>query len=102
MLLQSYAGFIEVFPAVPSGWKVISFNTLRAEGAFLISAKKENGKVTEIKITGEKGGKTTLKLPFKKWKVASINNVQEKQNKDGFLDLSFDKKGSIIIQGIYK
>lgn len=102
MLLQSYAGFIEVFPAVPLSWKDISFNTLRAEGAFLISAKKENGNVTEIKITGEKGGKTVLKLPFEKWKVVRINKAQERENKDGFLDLSFDKKGYIIIQGVYR
>src|ERR1700709_2383683 len=54
MLLQSYAGFIEVFPAVPDSWKNISFSTLRAEGAFLVSAKKANGQVTEVKIFAEK------------------------------------------------
>src|SRR5512141_200585 len=42
MLLQSYAGFIEVFPAIPAAWKDVSFTTLRAEGAFLVSAKKIN------------------------------------------------------------
>ena len=43
MLLQSHKDFIEVFPAIPKEWKNVSFKTLRAEGAFLISAKKENG-----------------------------------------------------------
>ena len=62
MLLQSYAGFIEIMPAVPSDWKDISFDKLRAEGAFLISAKKTGGQLTEIKIVAEHGGKTKLKL----------------------------------------
>ncbi|MHC4439878.1 MAG: glycosyl hydrolase family 95 catalytic domain-containing protein [Planctomycetota bacterium] len=38
MLLQSYSDTIRLFPAVPADWKDISFKTLRAEGAFLVSA----------------------------------------------------------------
>ena len=49
MLLQSHKDFIEVFPALPTDWKNVSFKTLRTEGAFLISAKKENGVAMEVK-----------------------------------------------------
>ncbi|MEX2232613.1 MAG: glycoside hydrolase family 95-like protein [Cyclobacteriaceae bacterium] len=62
MLLQSYAGFIDVMPAVPSGWKDISFDKLRAEGTFLVSATKTGGELAEIKIVAEHGGKTKLSL----------------------------------------
>ncbi|WP_449436431.1 glycosyl hydrolase family 95 catalytic domain-containing protein [Pedobacter steynii] len=41
MLLQSYAGFIEIMPAIPAEWKDASFKNLRTEGAFLVSAKKK-------------------------------------------------------------
>jgi alpha-L-fucosidase 2 len=34
MLIQSYAGFIEVLPAVPESWKNLAFENLRTEGAF--------------------------------------------------------------------
>ncbi|ULT23414.1 hypothetical protein KUH03_30110 [Sphingobacterium sp. E70] len=57
MLLQSYAGFIEIMPAVPAAWKNIAFDQLRAEGAFLVSAKRVDGLVSEVKIYAEKGGK---------------------------------------------
>jgi alpha-L-fucosidase 2 len=67
MLLQSHKDFIEVFPAIPKEWKNVSFKTLRAEGAFLISAKKENGVVMEVKIRSEAGGILRIKLPFKTW-----------------------------------
>ncbi|MFN5021273.1 MAG: glycoside hydrolase family 95-like protein, partial [bacterium] len=39
-----------VFPATPSSWKDASFYQLRTEGAFLVSAKRENGKTTFLHI----------------------------------------------------
>lgn len=100
MLLQSYAGFIDVFPAVPDAWKDVSFTTLRAEGAFLVSAKKENGKVTEVTVEAEKGGSTSLRLPFEKWKVTKGNNVSETHDRAGFIDLSFGGKGYILLSAV--
>jgi alpha-L-fucosidase 2 len=96
MLLQSYAGFIEVMPAVPANWKDISFENLRAEGAFLVSAKKTGGQVEEVKIVAEKGGATKLKLPFKTWFAASKKDVIVTNNNDGFISLNF-KPGAVLI-----
>lgn len=72
MLLQSHKGFIEIFPAIPTDWKNVSFNTLRTEGAFLVSATKENGVISEVKVTPENGGELKIKLPFKTWIVSGI------------------------------
>ena len=72
MLLQSHKDFIEVFPAIPNDWKNVSFKTLRTEGAFLISAKKENGVPLEVKIRSEVGGRLRIKLPFKTWVPVGI------------------------------
>jgi len=63
MLLQSHTGTIRVFPAVPSSWKDVSFKTLRARGAFLVSAEMEDGQVTRISITSEKGGPLSVLFP---------------------------------------
>lgn len=65
MMIQSNNGYIEIFPAIPAGWKNVSFKTLRTEGAFLVTAKKENGNILEVKIFAEAGGLMKLKLPFK-------------------------------------
>ncbi len=67
LLLQSHDGIVKVFPAIPNEWKEVAFNQLRAEGAFLISARKEKGKVKEIVITSEKGGELILENPFEEF-----------------------------------
>ena len=64
MLIQSHTGIVIIFPAIPDDWMEVGFNTLRTEGAFLVSAKKEEGKVTSVHITSEKGGDLKLKNPF--------------------------------------
>ena len=96
MLLQSYAGFIEVFPAVPDSWKDISFKTLRTEGAFLVSAKKKNGQVTEIKIFAEKGGTIKLKLPFKSWSLSSLHDAKV-NNQTSIISLKVEPNEEILL-----
>jgi hypothetical protein len=99
MLLQSYAGFIEIMPAVPREWKNLSFDKLRAEGAFLVSANRENGLVTEVKISAGKGGIAKLKLPFSQWNITHSYHVRILQNKDdGFIDLLFQQGGVISLK----
>ena len=66
MLLQSHSGAIKIFPAIPESWKNLFFNNFRAEGAFLISAERENGETKSVKICSEKGGLVSLINPFGK------------------------------------
>ncbi|WP_316837930.1 glycosyl hydrolase family 95 catalytic domain-containing protein [Pedobacter nutrimenti] len=98
MLLQSYAGFIEIMPAVPEGWKNLSFENLRTEGAFLISAKKVEGEIAEVKIISEKRNTTSLKLPFKTYTIASNKGFMVKNGPDGFLKLSGEPGGILILK----
>jgi len=102
MLLQSYAGFIEIMPAVPVHWRDLSFNQLRAEGAFLINARKTNGQVEEVTITAEKGGTTRLKLPFPTWLVVSKKGVKVDSTTPGFLTLTCKKGGTIVLKNGYE
>ncbi len=64
MLLQSYSGTIRVFPAIPARWKDVSFKTLRAEGAFLVSAERQDGTTQRVEIVAEKGGLLRIENPF--------------------------------------
>jgi alpha-L-fucosidase 2 len=64
MLLQSHTGVVRVFPAVPASWKDVSFKSLRTFGAFLVSARKKAGRVTEVRVLAEKGGSFRLEDPF--------------------------------------
>jgi alpha-L-fucosidase 2 len=65
MLLQSYQGVIRIFPAIHDTWINVSFINLRAEGAFVISAIRDNGMTRSIRIIAEKGGLVKLLNPFK-------------------------------------
>jgi len=98
MLLQSYAGFIDIMPAVPEEWKNLSFENLRTEGAFLISAKKVDGEIAEVKIISEKRNTTSLKLPFKAYAIASNKGFMVKNGPDGFLKLSGEPGGILILK----
>ncbi len=64
MLLQSHSGKIRIFPAIPETWKEVSFTTLRAEGAFLVSAQRSGGMTQRAEIVAEKGGICRLVSPF--------------------------------------
>ena len=57
MLIQSWSdpagtspGPIRIFPALPSAWKDVEFRDLRAEGAFLVSAKRSGGETEWVRI----------------------------------------------------
>lgn len=63
MLLQSWGGVLRVFPAIPSTWRDVSFENLRGEGAFLISAEMKDGVVAHATVRAEQGGICRILLP---------------------------------------
>lgn len=48
--LASYNQIIRIFPALPDSWKDAAFHSMRAEGAFLVSAKRVQGKTSFVRI----------------------------------------------------
>ena len=63
MLLQSHEGVIRCFPCWPKDQNA-RFGTLRARGAFLVSAELQSGEVSYVKIHSEKGRPCTLVNPW--------------------------------------
>ncbi len=102
LLLQSHNGCIEVFPAIPKSWNNVSFETLRAEGAFLVSANKENGPVESITIKAEQGGLLRLKLPFPTWIVEGIDSKQVKLEEGRVIAVNLKKNQTITIKNGYE
>jgi len=84
MYLQSWGNKIRVFPAMPDAWKDACFQNLRAEGAFLISAKRTGGKTDFISITSEAGEPCILKTDLPnpvgtKNKALKIKKISEQE-----------------------
>jgi len=50
MLLQSWGGTVRIFPACPDAWTEASFANLRAEGGFLVSAQRKDGKTRFVAL----------------------------------------------------
>lgn len=63
MMLQSWGNTIRIFPAMPTEWQDAVFYNLRAEGGFLISAKRENGKTSWVNIKSLNGEPFQLRVP---------------------------------------
>ena len=96
MLIQSWGNTIRVFPATPSSWKDASFYQLRAEGAFLLSAKRENGKTRFIHIKSLAGEPCIIQsdLPADVKVIGIASNRLQQKNGKIILDL---KKGEEVI-----
>ena len=101
LFVQSWGGKIRVFPAVPDNWQQSSFINFRVQGAFLISASRNNGKTVFIQIESEKGGEcqvqtymNTDNLKIKKIGNEDINFSVIDKNK-GLIRIKTEK-GDII------
>ena len=62
MLVQSFDGAIAPFPCWPLN-KRAKFEHLRAEGAFLVSGACEGGRITDLRVYSEKGGRCAMYIP---------------------------------------
>ena len=78
MLLQSHEGVIRFFPCWPKDQDA-RFGTLRANGAFLVSAEIKGGVVGNVRIVSEKGMPCTVQNPWpgKRIQVIKSKNVAE-------------------------
>jgi len=63
MLLQSHEGVLRLFPCWPKD-RDARFGTLRACGAFLVSAERKGGQVQPVRITSERGRDCTVLNPW--------------------------------------
>ncbi|WP_395802504.1 glycosyl hydrolase family 95 catalytic domain-containing protein [Daejeonella sp.] len=100
MLMQSHAGFLEIFPAIPASWDNVSFQTLRAEGAFLVSAEKENGKLKSLKIQSEKGGNLKIKANWGKYEYKNTSKLKVKDLGDGLIEIEFKENSAVEFWGV--
>lgn len=84
MLLQGYEGVIRLFPCWDKKSSA-SFENLRADGAFLVSAKLENEKISSVRIQSLKGRLCNVEGDFEKI-------TRESDGKE----ISFTRNGDII------
>ena len=82
MLLQSHEGVIRCFPCWPKDQDA-RFGTLRARGAFLVSAGMKAGVVRGVKIVSEKGRVCTVHNPWPGKSVRVTRNGKPAESLSG-------------------
>ena len=85
MLMQSFEGIIRLFPCWDKNSDA-SFENLRADGAFLVSASLEKGKISGIKIKSLKGRPCIMELD-------GVKSVIKESDKT---EIPFKKNGNTI------
>ncbi|NLX05894.1 MAG: hypothetical protein GXY33_12210 [Phycisphaerae bacterium] len=63
MLLQSHRGIIRLLPALPTAWPEGEVRGLRARGAFSVGIAWTNSRLTEARITSDKGQPCRVRCP---------------------------------------
>lgn len=63
MLLQSHDGEISVFLAIPTDWRDVSFERLRARGNVEVSARMADGRLAEVALLSPRSQTVRLRLP---------------------------------------
>lgn len=98
MLLQSWGREIRILPAVPRAWPDVSFCDLRAEGAFLVSAVRRNGKLQWIRVRSLAGEPCRIRCAIG-GDVRAVSEdgdmVSVRCREDGSMDLDL-KKGQTV------
>lgn len=105
MLLQSWGelfsphgSVIRVFPATPEQWGDVRFHNLRAQGAFLVSAARENGETQFIRVKSLAGEpcrlKTDMDAPLEVVKGPEVDLTNIGNN---LYELDLSKGESVVI-----
>ena len=100
-LLQSYEGVLRLFPNSANLGKA-SFRDLRAEGAFLVSARWDGNVVTQVRLKSEKGALARIANPWGPAKIdvqtlssgAAVNSTQ----REGILEFPTKAGESYTVQ----
>ncbi|MEP4889956.1 MAG: hypothetical protein ABJV04_08015 [Aliiglaciecola sp.] len=101
MLLQSWGGKIRVFPAVPKHWEDMAFHQLRTQGAFLVTAKKSEGKTQFVELQSLVGTPLVINpditnpIIYIDGKLADNSLVRQGEN--GFLHIALAKGERVLL-----
>ena len=105
LLFQSWGGKLRVFPAIPDDWKDASYDQLRGQGGFLVSASRSDGKTQWIKIKSLVGLPCIVKVPG--WtsavSLAKNNDIKVRKIADGEFNIGLKAGQEVtLISGSFK
>ncbi len=98
MLIQSWGDRIRVFPAIPAKWGDVAFSNLRTEGAFLVSAARNGGKTSFIKVKSMAGSPCRIQTGIEgEINVIGLDKNKVKELGNGILAIDLAKGEEVLI-----
>ncbi len=98
MLLQSWGDKIRVFPALPDTWADLEFHDFRAEGAFLVSAKRVAGRTEWVRIKSLAGEPCLIKPAMEREpKLQGLPRSKIRKVEEGCYLIKMDKGQEVIL-----
>lgn len=103
MLLQSWGDRIRVFYAVPGVWPDVAFHNLRAEGAFLVSARRKAGATEWIRLKSLAGERCRLQTDMAEpiTVAAGPKDVTFRRIGAGLYEVGLRKGQEIVLVGAH-
>jgi hypothetical protein len=95
MLIQSHDDVINIFPALPDVWKDASFMNLRTEGAFLVTAARENGSTKFFTIESLAGEPCVVKSDIKVDSLLTSSEVKITKRSEYVFSVAIQKNQRI-------
>lgn len=96
MLLQSWNRRLRIFPAVPQAWPDVQFHQLRAEGAYLVSARREKSKTKWVHVTAEAKGSIEVDPQLDKAQWAASKGVRVTNLGKGIFEIQMTPGDSVL------
>jgi hypothetical protein len=104
MLIQSWGfstaaaqGVIRIFPAMPVLWREACFADLRAEGAFLVSAVRKDGKTTWIHIKSLAGETCRIRTDMENPVASGAQGITITPRGGGEYDINLSKEQEVSL-----
>jgi alpha-L-fucosidase 2 len=97
ILLQSWGDQIRVFPAMPSEWKEAVFNDFRTEGAFLVSAERQDGQTRWVRIKSLAGAICRVRPGFTGAFTSSLPSLKIQEVEPGIFELGLAKGEEVTL-----
>ncbi len=89
-LLQSVGNVIRVFPGLPAGRRA-AYTRLRAQGGFLVTARRAADGIAELSVESTRGGQLRLAAP---WPATQIR----RGDRDEWTEIKFAPRGIIAVE----
>jgi hypothetical protein len=99
MMLHTRRGVNYLFAGAPAHWRKVSFGPMRTEGAFLVSAAREDGVVTGVRVTSLAGGVFRLANPWAPGVARIRQNAKVTEQSGEVLEVSTRRGGEFCLTG---